>query len=151
MPPNSRTSLPSAIGVSTPVGVYTAASPAPAARKRSTSVPWGTSSYVISPLAIWSSAADFTPARAVNDMISSLTWCCSISGRAPGGIVLPTRQSRRLPRAHRAASRLTAWPALWPNPETAIRAPSGRSAIASAGEAKTLSISPGPGGARRCP
>src|SRR5215475_541099 len=114
--------------------------PAPAARRRSTSVPCGTSSKVTSPFRISSSAGDEPPALAVNETIRCRTRPASTRVWAPGGIVLPTKQRSLVPRSSSAASRLKGAPALGPKPETAIEAPSGRSLIASAGEVRSLSM-----------
>src|SRR5919199_6274830 len=128
------------MGVPTPVGVYTPARPAPPARRRSTSVPWGTSSYSRWPAAALSAAADSMFGRETNDTISRETWLFSISFAAAPPTPLATRHRSRAPCSTAAASRLFGTPELRPKPETAIEAPSGRSATASAGEATTLSI-----------
>src|SRR5919198_19046 len=115
------------------------ARPAPAARRRSTSVPWGTSSYSISPAAASSAAGEGMRGRETNETIRRETWWFSNRGVAVP-TPLATRHRRLAPCWAVAASRLLGTPELRPNPETAMDAPSGRSEIAAAGEGKTLSM-----------
>src|SRR5262249_8785788 len=118
--------------------------PAPPARQRSTSIPWGTSSTSIFPLAICSSLAVGVPGRTENAAISFFTWLFSarIWPRVAPGSPSELQTSVRffVPLSRRASIRLLAKRCPTLKPAIATVAPSLTSATACWGDATVLSM-----------
>src|SRR3990170_2510125 len=136
-----RVSFPSASSVPYAVGVKKAPMPAPAARMRSASVPWGTSSSSISPARYALSKCQESLWRG-NEHRIFFTRFLPISAASPASALpalLFTTVRSFAPCARSASISCAGMPAL-PKPPIMIVAPSGTSASASSAVAMNLSI-----------
>jgi hypothetical protein len=120
-----RASLPSALLVPTPVGVKNAPTPAPAARMRSASVPWGTISSSILP-ARYNSSNTVEVALRGNEQMILRTRPASISPASPPlppPALLATTTRSFTPVSISASTRALGWPTA-PKPPSSTVMPS---------------------------